>query len=162
MDLEDIKSASILLVDDEEANIRILQRFLTKEGYTDVHGATQGREVMATFGEVKPDLVIMDLHMPFPDGFVILDWLGSAIPKAEYLPIMIVTGDLSVESKNRALVLGAKDFLTKPFDFFEARYRIRNLLQTRALYLQLERYKAAAGESPSAGTDGPDTNTRAE
>jgi DNA-binding response OmpR family regulator len=144
----DIHNASILIVDDEEMNLRILRRFLEGEGYSSVHTTTDGREVIARLQSEGADLVIMDLYMPFPDGFVLLDWIGAAIGKDEYLPILVVTADFGVETRNRALALGAKDFLTKPFDFFEARYRIRNLLQARAMFRELKRCRAAAPEEP--------------
>ena len=151
MDSESIKAASIVIVDDEEMNLRILRRFLEGEGYTSVFTTTDGREVIQRLQNEGADLVIMDLYMPFPDGFVLLDWIGAAIGKGEYLPIMVVTGDFGVETRNRALALGAKDFLTKPFDFFEARYRIRNLLQARVMFRELKRLRASA--SADAGPD---------
>jgi DNA-binding response OmpR family regulator len=155
MDSESIRSASILIVDDEEMNLRILRRFLEGEGYTQVHTTTDGREVIARLQSEGADLVIMDLYMPFPDGFVLLDWIGAAIGKDEYLPILVVTADFGVETRNRALALGAKDFLTKPFDFFEARYRIRNLLQARAMFRELKRYRALDTTSAADEQDGP-------
>jgi putative two-component system response regulator len=154
MDQDRLKNAAIVVVDDEEMNLRILKRFLGNEGYTDVHTTTDGREVITRLQTTGADLVIMDLHMPFPDGFVLMDWIGAAITKDEYLPILVVTADFSIETRNRALALGARDFLTKPFDFFEARYRIRNLLQTRLLYRDLRDLRQSLGpDDPSRMED---------
>lgn len=151
MDPNELKrSSTILIVDDEEANVRTLTRFLEREGYARVVGLTHGRDLLAQLGELRPDLVVIDLHMPFPDGFVLLDWLGGAVPRDEYLPILVVTGDTAVETRNRALALGARDFLTKPYDFFEVRYRIRNLLHTRALWRELRDARIRLGEAPDA------------
>ncbi|MDB4948398.1 MAG: response regulator CheY-like protein [Gemmatimonadetes bacterium] len=155
MDSETIKSASIVIVDDEEMNLRILRRFLESEGYTGVFTTTDGREVISHLQTRGADLVVMDLYMPFPDGFVLLDWIGAAIGKDEYLPILVVTADFSIETRNRALALGARDFLTKPFDFFEARYRIRNLLQARDLYRQLKACRDGLGTQASGEGRGP-------
>jgi DNA-binding response OmpR family regulator len=154
MDSEIIKGASIVVVDDEEMNLRILRRFLEGEGYTSVFTTTDGREVISRLQSEGADLVIMDLYMPFPDGFVLLDWIGGAIGKEEYLPILVVTGDFGIETRNRALALGAKDFITKPFDFFEARYRIRNLLQARMMFRELKTRRAA--DPPGAVDDSDD------
>lgn len=148
MDLTALKQSVILIVDDEEANVRTLGRFLEREGYTGVVGLTHGRDLLAKLGELRPDLLVIDLHMPFPDGFVLLDWLGGAVPRDEYLPILVVTGDTTIETRNRALALGARDFLTKPYDWFEVRYRIRNLLHTRALWRDLQSARERLGELP--------------
>src|SRR5207248_135842 len=78
-------------------------------------------------------------HMPHLDGFAVLEQLGGAIPPDAYLPILVLTADITPAAKQRALSLGAKDFLTKPFDATEVLLRIGNLLQTRALHLHLQR-----------------------
>jgi DNA-binding response OmpR family regulator len=155
MDQEKLKGSSIVVVDDEEMNLRILKRFLASEGYMSVHTTTDGRDVITRLQTQGADLVIMDLHMPFPDGFVLMDWIGAALARDEYLPILVVTADFSLETRNRALALGARDFLTKPFDFFEARYRIRNLLQTRLLYRELRDLRASLSDDAAARDDSP-------
>src|SRR5690606_41011090 len=84
-------------------------------------------------------LIVLDLHMPGPNGFELLENLQLLIPEGSYLPILMVTGDLSPWSRQRALSTGAKDFLTKPFEPPEVLLRIRNLLETRFMHLQLLR-----------------------
>lgn len=138
--------ARILVVDDAPSNVRVLQRLLQREGYTDVHGTSDSVEGLRLFAELKPDLVILDLHMPFPDGFALLEHIANTTPAGEYLPVLVLTGDECTEAKNRALALGARDFLTKPFELLEARYRIRNLLHARRLYLELAAEKATLDE----------------
>ncbi|HEY8166721.1 MAG TPA: HD domain-containing phosphohydrolase [Gemmatimonadaceae bacterium] len=130
--------AKILIVDDQEANIGLLRRILARDGYEQVRSTTDGREAAAIFADYKPDLVLLDLHMPNRDGFQVLEDLGPAINNGGYFPVLMLTGDASVEAKRGALSLGAKDFLAKPFDATEVMLRIRNLLETRFLYLSLE------------------------
>jgi putative two-component system response regulator len=130
--------ARILIVDDEEANVRLLERLLRSEGYSQIRTTTDSSSALEIFGEMEPDLLILDLHMPFPDGFVLLEHVNNSTPQSAYLPILILTGDVTEDAKNRALVLGAKDFLTKPFSVLEARYRVRNLLRTRRMHLELQ------------------------
>lgn len=87
--------------------------------------------------EYNPDLVLLDLHMPPPDGFAILRSLAPRLTGAGYLPVLVLTGDGSSESKRGALSTGARDFLFKPFDGTEVLLRIRNLLETRFLYQKI-------------------------
>jgi putative two-component system response regulator len=133
-----LNRARILIVDDQEANIGLLRRILSRDGYEQVQSTTDGREAAAIFADYKPDLVLLDLHMPNRDGFQVLEDLGPSINNGGYLPVLMLTGDASVEAKRGALSLGAKDFLAKPFDATEVMLRIRNLLETRFLYMSLE------------------------
>ena len=87
----------------------------------------------------RPDLIILDLHMPHLDGFEVMQALRPLLSSERYLPVLIVTADDAPPVKQRALAMGARDFLAKPFDSVEAPLRIRNLLVTRQLYAQLER-----------------------
>lgn len=131
-------SARILVVDDEEMNLRLLRRILERDGYTNIRTTAIGSEVLQIVEEYDPDLVLLDLHMPQPDGFAILRSLGPLLTGAGYLPVLVLTGDGSSESKRGALSTGARDFLFKPFDGAEVLLRIRNLLETRFLYRTLE------------------------
>jgi len=131
-------SARILIVDDQEANVRLLESMLRRAGgYTNLTSTTNSAEVFSLYAEVAPDLILLDLHMPDPDGFAVMERLKSLIPATTYLPIVVVTADITAEAKQRALLAGAKDFLTKPFDQTEVLLRIGNLLETRFLHLQL-------------------------
>ncbi len=128
----------ILIVDDEAHNVRLLEEILRREGYAHVLAATDARHAVAAFRDCGPDLVVLDLHMPYADGFDVLERLKPLIPEGSYLPILVVTGDASVAARRRALSAGAKDFLAKPFDSTEVLLRIRNLLEARFLYLALQ------------------------
>lgn len=133
-----IQSARLLLVDDEATNIRLLQRILQRAGYSEVRGTVDSRDVERMVGEFEPDLVLLDLHMPYLDGFAVLKQLGPRLNGGGYLPVLMLTGDATPEAKRGALSLGAKDFVAKPFDATEVLLRIRNLLETRFLYRALE------------------------
>ncbi len=146
MDHETIKSARILIVDDEPANVRLLQRLLQQGGYTGLTTTTDSRQVLPLFDQQEPDLLLLDLFMPHLDGFAILEQLRPRIPAGAYLPILVLTADITPEAKQRALSAGAKDFLTKPFDHTEVLLRIKNLLETRTLHLELRRQNESLEE----------------
>jgi len=131
------KPARILIVDDQEQNIRLLERILAKAGYEHVASTTNPAEALTLQGHFKPDLVLLDVHMGEKDGFEVLEELISRNGSAEHLPVLMITADDSAETKRRALALGAKDFIGKPFDSAEVLLRIRNLLETRFLYQKL-------------------------
>jgi putative two-component system response regulator len=134
---EALSDARILVVDDEETNLRLLRRILEKSGYTNVITTQIGADVAGLVDELSPDLILLDLHMPDPDGFAILRALGPRIDGPGLIPVLILTGDAASETKRAALSLGARDFLAKPFDATEALLRIRNLLETRRAYVAL-------------------------
>lgn len=134
---EDLRGARILVVDDEEANVRLLERMLGQVGYHDVRSATDGREALRIFDELDPDLILLDLRMPHMDGFETMREIELRNPSDAYLPILVLTADITARAKERALTGGAKDFLTKPLDQVEVLLRIRNLLETRFLHLRL-------------------------
>ncbi|OLC14356.1 MAG: hypothetical protein AUH29_10355 [Candidatus Rokubacteria bacterium 13_1_40CM_69_27] len=132
-----LTDARILVADDEAANVRLLQRLLEQAGYRNIRTTTDARRVLALYEEFQPDLILLDLMMPHLDGVAVMGQLR--IPEATYRPILVLTADVTPEAKQRALAAGAKDFLTKPFDRIEVLLRIKNLLDTRFLYLELER-----------------------
>jgi putative two-component system response regulator len=96
---------------------------------------TESSEVDTAVAEFRPDIVLLDLHMPNPDGFEIMRRLRQASP--EFLPIIVLTADESKTARDRALIGGADDFLIKPLDRQEVVLRVRNLLRTRELYVEL-------------------------
>lgn len=134
----DRQAGCILIVDDQENNVRILERMLRKAGYDQLVSTTDPRVALALFEEHQPDLVLLDLHMPYLDGFGVLAQIRPHVPEGTYLPILVLTADISTEAKQRALSMGAKDFLAKPFDTTEVLLRIKNLLEARFLYLALQ------------------------
>jgi putative two-component system response regulator len=129
----------ILIVDDEPANVLLLERLLELAGYSDVHATSDPTAVEGLYGSWRPDLIVLDLHMPVLDGFGVMERLSELIAPDDYLPILMLTADGSQKVKRAALERGAKDFVTKPFDHAEVLARTANLLDTRSLHLQLRR-----------------------
>ena len=135
-------SGRILIVDDEPANILLLEAFLENLA-VEIRGLGDSRQVEQVFTEFEPDLVLLDLHMPEPDGLEILRRLRSARESLGYLPVVMLTGDTGKVARNSALILGADDILTKPLDRDEVVLRVRNLLRTRDLYVDLTKANEA-------------------
>lgn len=132
------QNARILIVDDQQSNIRLLKAILRSEGYANVAGTTQPDQVASLFTSWQPDLILLDLWMPGLNGFEVMKQIKPLIPEGSYLPILVITADITQEAKKDALSMGAKDFLTKPLDLTEALLRIRNFLETRILHARLE------------------------
>lgn len=131
-------NAKILIVDDAEANLRLLEELLAREGFMQVISTADSTRAIDLFTAFQPDLILLDLMMPELDGYAVLEILSRHISKDEYLPVLVLTADATIAAKRKALALGAKDFLTKPFDTIEAMLRVWNLLETRMLYRQLK------------------------
>jgi putative two-component system response regulator len=114
----------------------MLEAFLAEEASA-IKGVTQSNQVERVFNEFEPDLMLLDLHMPAPDGLEILRNLRSIRESLGFLPVIVLTGDTGRTARNSALLLGADDFLIKPLDRQEVVLRVRNLLRTRRLYVEL-------------------------
>jgi len=128
--------AKILIVDDQPMNIRVLERTLRSLGnYENIVGISDSRQALQEVASLGPDLIMLDLHMPHLDGYEILKQLRAAIGET-ILPVVVLSADVTPDAKQRALELGATDFLTKPFDPTEVILRVKNLLQLRSLYEQ--------------------------
>jgi signal transduction histidine kinase/CheY-like chemotaxis protein len=140
---------SILLIDDEEANLDLLEGLLASEGFNRTTRVSDARDVVKAFRECEADLVLLDLHMPFRNGFEVLADLRGCIPEGEYVPILVLTADVTSEARDRALSEGAHDFLTKPFDAVEVLLRVRNLLGTRRLHTSQRRARIRAQRAES-------------
>ncbi len=143
-----IQKSRILIVDDQAANVLLLERILQQGGYTNFSKTTDPRQVLEFFTLYQPDLVLLDLMMPHLDGYSLLTQLRSRIPDNHYLPILVLPADVAPKAEQRALSLGARDFLTKPFDATEVQLRVYNLLETRWLSIQLQE-QIKALENPS-------------
>lgn len=133
-----ILNAKILIIDDSDANLRLLEELLAREGFTQVLSTTDSTRAMDLFNALQPDIILLDLMMPELDGYAVLEQLSKRITSDEYLPVIVLTADSTITAKRKALSLGAKDFLTKPFDSIEAMLRIWNLLEARMLFLTLK------------------------
>ncbi|MDQ3879256.1 MAG: response regulator, partial [Actinomycetota bacterium] len=135
---ESLASARLLIVDDEPVNVRLLETSLRRWGFTNLTSTTDPREVPFLCEDIQPDLVLTDLHMPHMDGYQLLALLSEMTSQDSYLPVIVLTADITPEAKKRALELGAKDFLSKPFDLTEVELRIKNLLESSFLHLELK------------------------
>ena len=133
----DILQAKILIVDDMEANVRLLERMLGDTGYTCVSSTTDPYQVCALHRKNNYDLILLDLQMPGMDGFTVLESL-KAVETAGYVPALVITAQPG--HKLRALQAGAKDFVSKPFDLVEVKARIHNMLEVRLLYQLVENH----------------------
>ena len=133
----DIFNASILIVDDQESNISLLEQVLKEAGYTCVTSTMNPQKVCALHSENRYDLILLDLQMPVMDGFQVMEELKS-IETDGFFPVLVITAQPG--HKLRALEVGAKDFISKPFELMEVKTRIRNMLEVRLLYKKIVNY----------------------
>ena len=133
----DILNASILIVDDQEANVSLLEQLLSEAGYASVASTMKPQEVCALHRKNRYDLILLDLQMPGMDGFQVMEGLKTNAEDG-YLPVLVITAQPG--HKLRALQAGAKDFISKPFDLVEVKARVHNLLEVRLLYGKLKNY----------------------
>ena len=124
----------VFVVDDQEANVRLLERLLDQADLADTRGFADAHAALAAVNADVPDLILLDLHMPRLDGFGFLSALGARLAEDDFLPVLVVTADVDRETRRRALHAGASDFVTKPIDADEVVARCRNLLRTRRLH----------------------------
>ena len=127
--------SKVLIVDDRDSEIELLKAYL-EDSVDEVRALTDSRQIEEVFAEFEPDVVILDLHMPDPDGFEVLRRLRGARSSLGFLPVLVLTNDESHVARNSALILGADEFLTKPVDREELVLRVRNLLRTRELFVE--------------------------
>lgn len=130
----DILNAAILVVDDQEANVSLLEQMLREAGYTSIASTMNPQEVCSLHRRNRYDLILLDLQMPGMDGFQVIEALKSN-DADDYLPVLVITAQPG--HKLRALLAGVRDFISKPFDLVEVKTRIRNMLEVRLLYKKL-------------------------
>ncbi len=143
----DLSSSSILIVDDLQANVHLLEQILGMQGYWKVTSTTDSRQVATICKKLNPDLVLLDLHMPHFTGLEVIEQLRCLFCEDSYLPILVLTADITPDAKRHALQIGANDFLSKPFDVTEALLRVRNLLETRHLHQQIQNHNRRLEET---------------
>ena len=137
VNITDILNAGILIVDDQEANVRLLKQMLGEAGYRRIASTMDPYAVCALHRANHYDLILLELQMPGMDGFQVMQGLKD-IETNGYAPILVITAQ--PDHKLRALAAGAKDFISKPLDPMEAKMRIHNMLEARLLYKQLQSY----------------------
>ena len=132
----DTREARILIVDDQEANVALLEASLLQAGYVNVTSTMNSQDVCALHRKNDYDLILLDLQMPGMDGFQVMEGLRTNTRDA-YLPVLVITAQPG--HKMRALQAGARDFISKPFELVEVATRIRIMLEVRLLYRLLPR-----------------------
>ncbi|MFL6659112.1 MAG: response regulator, partial [Massilia sp.] len=137
LEASEIRNASILIVDDQEANVLLLEQMLQNSGYTRITTTQDPTTVVGLHQQHRYDLILLDLQMPVMDGFAVLEALKVVDPGG-YLPVLVITAQPN--HKLQALKAGAKDFVSKPFDLVEVQTRIHNMLEVRLLYRRLADY----------------------
>ena len=149
-------TSRVLIIDDEPANTMLLEAMLADNPELELKSINDSQLAEREFNDFEPDLVLLDLHMPKPDGIELLNRLRGPREALGYLPVVVLTADTTRLARNSALVLGADDFLTKPLDRDEVQLKVRNLLHTRRLYKELagakealEQHERRARESPA-------------
>jgi EAL domain-containing protein (putative c-di-GMP-specific phosphodiesterase class I)/FixJ family two-component response regulator len=120
----------------------LLERTLTKAGVAHVYTTGEPGSVVSLYQQLKPDLVLLDLHMPGMDGVAVMEALAAAMPADDFVPVIVLTADATQQARDRVLAAGANDFLTKPVDRIEVVLRVRNLLHSRALHARLHEHNA--------------------
>ena len=148
----------ILIVDDEPANVKLLDQMLQQDKYASIRTTTDSREVVEIYQEFQPDLVLLDLNMPHLDGFQVMKELKK-IENSNHLPVMVITAQADNLKCVMALDAGALDFLSKPFDLIEVSLRISNLLKLLSIIkfnnMEIQNLKETIRESMSSNESGP-------
>lgn len=135
-------SSLVLVVDDEPANIVLVAGILCRHGFDNVKGITHADLVVDEVLQTKPDIVLLDMHMPGTDGMTLLRQIRIITAEQSFLPVIVLTADTSTQLRLDALEAGATDFITKPFDATEVALRVRNCIGQRELHQKLRAHNA--------------------
>jgi len=133
-----LRQMRILVVDDVAVNVELLSRMLADAGYTNVDTTTDPLAALQSCAQHMPDLLLLDLHMPVLTGYEVLDALGPSIHSGLGPAVLVLTSDVTVEARRRALDAGARDFVSKPFDYDEVLLRVRNHLEMHYFQRELD------------------------
>ncbi len=139
IDEREIINGRILIVDDKQENVLLLEDILTKAGYRSVLSTSDSRDVLDLFVSFQPDLVLLDINMPHMSGFDVMEQIKQVF-QSDYLPVLVLTAYHDRETRLHALRIGARDFLSKPFDNEEVLCRIRNLLEVTLAHRQIKNH----------------------
>jgi len=138
MNEAELKQSRLLIVDDDVSQSSLLINFLNRVGFCAIQSLNDPLQIFDVVARFKPDLLMIDLHMPNMDGFEVIERLGTLMPDETFLPVIVITGDASAKNKRRALMCGAADLMAKPVDSSELLMRIHILLRTRFLQRELQ------------------------
>ena len=135
-----INDARILIVDDEEDNVELVRRILESDGFSAIESTNDPREVADRVLDFEPDLILLDILMPHMNGYEVLGRLGEPDLEDASCPVLVLTSDHSRQAQRQAWMAGSKDYVTKPLSPSEVRMRVRNLIETRLLHLELKEH----------------------
>jgi putative two-component system response regulator len=152
MNDELIDSARILIVDDEPANLKLLDKMLASHGYEQRILIQDSREVLDSYREARPDLILLDINMPHLDGYQVMEQLKS-LDDPLLPPIVILTAQHGRDYLLKALAAGARDFVGKPFDRVELLMRVRNLLDAHLAHRLVHNQKSVLEEMVNVRTE---------
>ena len=158
IDTLDVHNARLLVVDDQEPNVRLLVRLLRGAAYTSVESTMDPRAVCELYRKNRYDLILLDVGMPGMDGFEVMDGLREIEPDS-YLPVLVLTAEPA--HKLRALREGAKDFVAKPLNTAEVLMRVFNMLEVRLLYKEVHRLNEELRTQLAAARDRKPADARA-
>jgi CheY-like chemotaxis protein len=130
----------IMILDDEEPLVWALEKILQQAGYREIATLSDSRQALELFQSFRPDIVLLDLQMPYQDGYSVLRGLKPLLASDPHFPILVMTGEVQADAKLRALAEGAKDFVTKPFEQIEVLIRVKTMLATRTLHRRLREH----------------------
>jgi CheY-like chemotaxis protein len=130
----------IMILDDEEPLVFALEKILQQAGHREIATLSDSRQAVALFQSFRPDILLLDLQMPFQDGYSVLRALKPLLAGDPHFPILVMTGEVQSDAKLRALSEGAKDFVTKPFEQIEVLLRVKTMLETRSLHRRLREH----------------------
>jgi len=142
----DLSGARIVVIDDNQANLRLAEEFLLMAGYTDIRLISESAFAADYILDEEPDLVLLDLRMPIVSGFDILEEVSRRRHPSTFIPILVLSADFTPAARQKALDLGAHDFVSKPFDMTELQLRVRNFLHMRWMHQSLLHEKMALEE----------------
>jgi putative two-component system response regulator len=137
----------LLIIDDNATNIALLEQVLERAGYLNTMSTQSPSDVPGLCASWHPDLLLLDLHMPGQSGYEVMEAIREPMAEPESLPVLVLTADLGLEARHRALAMGARDFISKPIDQAEFLLRVHNVLQTRHLQKQLQHQNAVLDEA---------------
>jgi putative two-component system response regulator len=153
-DEKGLHAAKILILDDEEIGVRCLEWALRKADFPNFRSLTNFAQARQAFVEFQPDVVLLDLNMPKLEGFGVLEQICKEHAAWDFVPVLVITGENAADARNRAMAVGAHDFIDKPVDYSVLILRIKNVLRTRFLCRQNQelraRIEAAAGGQSKA------------
>jgi putative two-component system response regulator len=152
VDIQILKTSKILIVDDNPSNVLLLEALLQQEDYENVTTTTDPTEVATLHKEHDFHLILLDIQMPKMNGFQVMEAIKEFHDADDYLPVLVLTAQTDMETRLKALDLGARDFVTKPFQHAEVLQRILNSLEIRHLYTQQKEYTLSLQEKVDDAT----------